>query len=109
MEFRVIFAFVTLWSTTLALCPDKCACDNVNLIVTCIRAGKTYPYKSSQVLVNFMTKCVSFSGLEVMPNTLNPRLQTIVYKYNNFPMVDVSLRYYLFLKIDSQQYKASEK
>ena len=52
------------------LCPDNCTCDDVNLIVTCIRAG-----------------------LEVMPNTLNPRLQTIIYKYNNFPMIDVSLRW----------------
>ena len=68
--------FVTFWlGVTLfvagaqGLCPDNCVCDDVNLIVTCIRAG-----------------------LEVMPNTLNPRLQTIIYKYNHFPMVDVSLR-----------------
>jgi len=54
----------------LAMCPERCTCDDVNLIVTCIKAG-----------------------LEVMPNTLNPRLRTIVYKYNNFPTVDVSLRY----------------
>ena len=53
-----------------AMCPEKCTCDDVNLIVTCIKAG-----------------------LEVMPNTLNPRLRTITYKYNNFPTVDVSLRY----------------
>ena len=52
------------------MCPEKCTCDDVNLIVTCIKAG-----------------------LEVMPNTLNPRLRTITYKYNNFPTVDVSLRY----------------
>ena len=52
------------------MCPEKCTCDDVNLIVTCIKAG-----------------------LEVMPNTLNPRLRTIIYKYNNFPTVDVSLRY----------------
>lgn len=53
-----------------AMCPEKCTCDDVNLIVTCIKAG-----------------------LEVMPNTLNPRLRTITYKYNNFPTVDVSLRF----------------
>ena len=52
------------------MCPEKCTCDDVNLVVTCIKAG-----------------------LEVMPNTLNPRLKKIVYKYNNFPTVDVSLRY----------------
>lgn len=52
-----------------AMCPERCTCDDTNLIVTCIKAG-----------------------LEVMPNTLNPRLRTIVYKYNNFPSVDVSLR-----------------
>ena len=43
-----------------AMCPERCTCDDVNLIVTCIKAG-----------------------LEVMPNTLNPRLNTIIYKYNN--------------------------
>ena len=68
-----IIAFVLSVTLFLAgaqgLCPDQCTCDDVNLIVTCIRAG-----------------------LEVMPNTLNPRLQTITYKFNNFPMVDVSLR-----------------
>lgn len=53
-----------------AMCPERCTCDDVNLIVTCIKAG-----------------------LEVMPNTLNPRLNTIIYKYNNFPTVDVSLRF----------------
>lgn len=66
----MILAFVFLVAGAQGLCPDKCTCDDVNLIVTCIRAG-----------------------LEVMPNTLNPRLQTIVYKHNNFPMVDVSLRF----------------
>ena len=60
-----------------AMCPEKCTCDDVNLIVTCIKAG-----------------------LEVMPNTLNPRLRTITYKYNNFPTVDVSLRYVKFLPIN---------
>ena len=59
----------SLISNSVAMCPEKCTCDDVNLIVTCIKAG-----------------------LEVMPNTLNPRLRTIVYKYNNFPTVDVSLR-----------------
>ena len=54
---------------TSAMCPDKCKCDDVNLITTCIKAG-----------------------LEVMPNTLNPRVETIIYRYNNFPTVDVSLR-----------------
>lgn len=54
----------------LGMCPERCTCDDVNLIVTCIKAG-----------------------LEVMPNTLNPRLNTIIYKYNNFPTVDVSLRF----------------
>ena len=61
-------------SSTWAMCPEKCTCDDVNLIVTCIKAG-----------------------LEVMPNTLNPRLRTIVYKYNNFPTVDVSLRYFTYV------------
>ena len=60
----------SLISQVLAMCPEKCTCDDVNLVVTCIKAG-----------------------LEVMPNTLNPRLKKIVYKYNNFPTVDVSLRY----------------
>lgn len=64
-----IFSVTLFIAGAQGLCPDKCTCDDVNLIVTCIRAG-----------------------LEVMPNTLNPRLQTITYKYNNFPMVDVSLR-----------------
>ena len=32
-----------------------------------------------------------------MPNTLNPRLKTIIYKYNNFPTVDVSLRWVIGL------------
>lgn len=53
-----------------SLCPDKCNCDDVHLTVTCIR-----------------------SGLDVMPNTLNPGLQTIEYQYNNFPTIDVSIRY----------------
>jgi hypothetical protein len=61
---------VALFATaSQGLCPDSCTCDDVNLVVNCIRAG-----------------------LEVMPNTLNPRLRTIVYKFNNFPMIDVSLR-----------------
>ena len=51
-----------------AMCPHRCECDDTNLIVTCIKAG-----------------------LEVMPNTLNPRLKTIVYRHNSFPSVDVSL------------------
>ena len=65
----LLLAFGLFISNGLAMCPEKCTCDDVNLIVTCIKAG-----------------------LEVMPNTLNPRLRTIVYKYNNFPTVDVSLR-----------------
>ena len=54
--------------SVLGMCPEKCVCDDTNLIVTCIRAS-----------------------LEVMPNTLNPRLQTIIYRFNDFPSVDVSL------------------
>ena len=66
----LLLAILSLSNGVLAMCPEKCTCDDVNLVVTCIKAG-----------------------LEVMPNTLNPRLRTIVYKYNNFPTVDVSLRY----------------
>lgn len=51
------------------LCPTLCTCDDAALIVECIDAG-----------------------LDVMPNTLNPRLKTIVYKNNEFLTVDVSLR-----------------
>jgi hypothetical protein len=58
-----------LASSARAMCPDLCTCNDETLIVTCIKAG-----------------------LEVMPNTLNPRLQSIVYKYNEFHTVDVSLR-----------------
>ena len=53
-----------------AMCPERCKCDDVKFTAVCIKAG-----------------------LEVMPNTLNPRLKTIIYKYNNFPTVDVSLRW----------------
>ena len=67
--FATLFCVTLIVASSQGLCPDNCTCDDVNLIVTCIRAG-----------------------LEVMPNTLNPRLQTIVYKFNNFPMIDVSLR-----------------
>ncbi|CAB4063177.1 unnamed protein product [Lepeophtheirus salmonis] len=49
---------------------QKCNCDDEKLVVTCIRADLMY-----------------------MPNTLNPGLRTIVYKYNRFPTVDVSLNF----------------
>ncbi len=52
----------------LAICPQLCKCDDVNLVVTCVRAE-----------------------LEVMPNTLNPRLRTLVFKYNRLPVVHFSL------------------
>ena len=67
--------FLLLWAGSGALlsiaygmCPEKCVCDDINLFVTCNRAS-----------------------LEVMPNTLNPRLKRITYSYNDFPSVDVSL------------------
>ena len=56
-------------SPAFAICPELCTCDDVNLVVTCIKAG-----------------------LEVIPNTLNPRLRTLVYKYNDLPTVHFSLR-----------------
>ena len=51
------------------LCPGTCECDDLALEVSCVKAG-----------------------LDVMPNTLNPGLTKIVYKYNDFPTVDVSMR-----------------
>ena len=69
MRLKIFFLLALTLGLTEAMCPERCTCDDVNLIVTCIKAG-----------------------LEVMPNTLNPRLNTIIYKYNNFPTVDVSLR-----------------
>lgn len=59
---------VVINNSVSAMCPHRCECDDTNLIVTCIKAG-----------------------LEVMPNTLNPRLKTLVYRLNSFPSVDVSL------------------
>lgn len=67
--FLVIWASSTaLMSSVYGMCPEKCVCDDTNLFVTCNRAS-----------------------LEVMPNTLNPRLKRITYTYNDFPSVDVSL------------------
>ena len=54
---------------TSGLCPHLCTCDDDKLIVECIHAG-----------------------LDVMPNTLNPMINTIIYKNNEFLTVDVSLR-----------------
>ena len=59
---------VAFISPAYGMCPEKCVCDDTNLFVTCNRAS-----------------------LEVMPNTLNPRLKRITYTYNDFPSVDVSL------------------
>ena len=72
MDF-VVFLLIWAGSTALmsrvyGMCPEKCVCDDTNLFVTCNRAS-----------------------LEVMPNTLNPRLKRITYTYNDFPSVDVSL------------------
>ena len=66
----VLMTLATRDTDAFSLCPEKCVCDDEHLAVTCIRAG-----------------------LDVMPNTLNPLLQTIIYKYNNFPTVDVSIRF----------------
>ena len=54
---------------SLAFCPETCHCDDVNLSVRCIKAG-----------------------LSNMPNSLNPQLKSIVYKYNDFRAVDVSIK-----------------
>ena len=69
MKTLVVLVLAVGLQMASAMCPDRCKCDDVNLITTCIKAG-----------------------LEVMPNTLNPRVKTIIYKYNDFPTVDVSLR-----------------
>lgn len=58
-----------------AFCPDKCQCDDAALTARCIKAG-----------------------LSAMPNALNPGLKTIVYKYNDFPTVDVSLKFLSMLE-----------
>ena len=70
LKIEVIFGLLmaSLISVSRAICPDLCTCDDVNLIVTCIKAG-----------------------LDVMPNTLNPGLETIVYKYNDFATIYSSL------------------
>eukprot|EP00094_Tigriopus_californicus_P005354 TCALIF_05163-PA protein Name:"Protein of unknown function" AED:0.45 eAED:1.00 QI:0/-1/0/1/-1/1/1/0/127 len=68
----VLSVVLGLWlklDMALAFCPSLCHCDDEKLIVTCIKAG-----------------------LDVMSNSLNPGLKTIVYKYNDFPTVDVSMR-----------------
>uniref|UniRef100_A0A0K2VAR6 LRRNT domain-containing protein n=1 Tax=Lepeophtheirus salmonis TaxID=72036 RepID=A0A0K2VAR6_LEPSM len=72
--FGILLIFVFFSSfinpiTCINFCPEKCNCDDEKLVVTCIRADLMY-----------------------MPNTLNPGLRTIVYKYNRFPTVDVSLK-----------------
>ena len=64
----MIVVFLMLFGGVVGMCPEKCECDDTNLIVRCIRAG-----------------------LEVMPNTLNPRIRTLVYRHNQFPSVDVTL------------------
>ena len=67
-----VLLILSLWINicgTSGLCPHLCTCDDVALVVECIHAG-----------------------LDVMPNTLHPRLKTIVYKNNEFLTVDVSLR-----------------
>ena len=64
----VMIVFLMLFGGVVGMCPEKCECDDTNLIVRCIRAG-----------------------LEVMPNTLNPRIRTLVYRHNQFPSVDVTL------------------
>lgn len=69
----VLGVVLGLWlklDVALAFCPSLCHCDDEKLVVTCIKAG-----------------------LDVMSNTLNPGLKTIVYKYNDFPTVDVSVRF----------------
>ena len=66
----IVILMLTLFGVggVVGMCPEKCECDDTNLIVRCIRAG-----------------------LEVMPNTLNPRIRTLVYRHNQFPSVDVTL------------------
>eukprot|EP00096_Caligus_rogercresseyi_P008853 TRINITY_DN2874_c0_g1_i1.p1 TRINITY_DN2874_c0_g1~~TRINITY_DN2874_c0_g1_i1.p1 ORF type:complete len:586 (+),score=164.90 TRINITY_DN2874_c0_g1_i1:244-2001(+) len=77
-SFLLLLSGTFLLSEAINFCPEKCNCDDEKLVVTCIRAD-----------------------LEYMPNTLNPGLRTIVYKYNRFPTVDVSLNFLTKLvKID---------
>jgi hypothetical protein len=65
----VLLLLLLLGNPTSAFCPDGCVCDNTHRSATCIRAG-----------------------LSIMPISLSPRVETIVYKYNEFPTVDVSLK-----------------
>jgi len=75
----VITLVVFLLMTTVSgFCPDGCGCDEEKLTVTCIRAK-----------------------LEVMPISLNPSIQTLILKYNEFRSVDASFNFYSELvKVD---------
>lgn len=70
-NFRFLALFLSVISCgvpTSANCPELCDCDDVNLVVTCIKAD-----------------------LEALPNTLNPTLKTLALKYNEFPTIHFSL------------------
>ncbi len=69
-SFSVVLAAVTILAVPAsAFCPEMCVCDDEHLSASCVKAG-----------------------LKIMPISLNPRVETITYKYNDFPTVDVSLK-----------------